>query len=349
MMRRLLMFLSFCTLLSTANSQDIHFSQYYASPLTLNPALTGLHGGDFRAVVNYRSQWFAIPTFSSWAPYTTVQASFDARLFPERMRENILGMGLAFYNDAAGNGNLTTRAGLFSLSYHQGLDRFGRSNLGLGLQTGYVSKRVNEGDLIFEQQWDAGANAFNPLAFNGESFQNGNISYPEVNAGALFSSQPNEKFGYLFGVGVNHVHQPNESFLGEDNKLNTRINAHAAAQIKVGDYSYITPTVLYMLQGNAQQANVGSGFEYELADNVSAFAGGWARLVGGINGFGIDAIIGVIGVDAYNMRAGLSYDVTLSDLRVPTNSNGALELSLIYTHNKQGPMAIDYNRFCPKF
>ncbi|MEC7159268.1 MAG: type IX secretion system membrane protein PorP/SprF, partial [Bacteroidota bacterium] len=54
MMRRLLMFLSFCTLLSTANSQDIHFSQYYASPLTLNPALTGLHGGDFRAVVNYR-------------------------------------------------------------------------------------------------------------------------------------------------------------------------------------------------------------------------------------------------------------------------------------------------------
>ena len=53
MMRRLLMFLSFCALLSTAKSQDIHFSQYYASPLTLNPALTGLHGGDFRAVVNY--------------------------------------------------------------------------------------------------------------------------------------------------------------------------------------------------------------------------------------------------------------------------------------------------------
>ena len=72
--------------------------------------------------------------------------------FFERMRKHSRD-GISVLQRCCGNGNLTTRAGLFLLSYHQGLDRFCRSNLGLGLQTGYVAKRVNEGDLIFEQQW----------------------------------------------------------------------------------------------------------------------------------------------------------------------------------------------------
>jgi hypothetical protein len=37
--------------------QDIHFSQYYASPLSLNPANTGNYDGDWRLMNSYRQQW----------------------------------------------------------------------------------------------------------------------------------------------------------------------------------------------------------------------------------------------------------------------------------------------------
>ena len=44
-------------LTTTALAQDPHFTQYFTSPLTLNPALTGLVQGDLRFAANYRQQW----------------------------------------------------------------------------------------------------------------------------------------------------------------------------------------------------------------------------------------------------------------------------------------------------
>ena len=52
---------------SAVKAQDIHHTQYFASPLTLNPALTGLVRGDVRVAANYRSQWYSV----SEHPYTT--------------------------------------------------------------------------------------------------------------------------------------------------------------------------------------------------------------------------------------------------------------------------------------
>src|SRR5579863_2409265 len=91
----------------TSNAQDIHFSQYYASPLSLNPALTGNVNGVFRASFNYRNQWFNIPTLNSIAPYQTYQASFDMPLLRDRLGNDGFGVGAMFYNDKAGDGALT--------------------------------------------------------------------------------------------------------------------------------------------------------------------------------------------------------------------------------------------------
>ena len=53
-------------------AQDPNFSQFFASPLTLNPALTGKFDGDFRVAGNYRNQW---PAFNN--AYTTSTLSLD--------------------------------------------------------------------------------------------------------------------------------------------------------------------------------------------------------------------------------------------------------------------------------
>ncbi|NDC40993.1 MAG: type IX secretion system membrane protein PorP/SprF, partial [Chitinophagia bacterium] len=56
-----------------ATAQDVHFSQYFTSPLTLNPGLTGLVPDDIRAAANYRTQWSSVST----NPYMTGTISVD--------------------------------------------------------------------------------------------------------------------------------------------------------------------------------------------------------------------------------------------------------------------------------
>ena len=59
-----------------AFAQDPQFVQFYASPLQLNPAMTGVHPGKWRVVANYREQWSSILDSK---PYKSLSASFDAK------------------------------------------------------------------------------------------------------------------------------------------------------------------------------------------------------------------------------------------------------------------------------
>ena len=72
-MKKLICTLSIClTLALCASAQDPNFSQFFASPLTLNPALTGKFDGVYRVAGNYRNQW---PTINN--AFRTYTASFD--------------------------------------------------------------------------------------------------------------------------------------------------------------------------------------------------------------------------------------------------------------------------------
>src|SRR5437868_6623101 len=92
-----------CLFALSSFAQDIHFSQYYASPLTLNPALTANINGMFRVAANYRNQWFTIPVLNSVAPYQTYQVSFDMPILRERLGNDGFGFGGMFYADKAGD------------------------------------------------------------------------------------------------------------------------------------------------------------------------------------------------------------------------------------------------------
>ena len=83
-----------------AISQDLHFSQYYNSPLIVNPALTGVFNGDLRGIVNYRDQW------SSVAPFKTYGLSIDAGMMKKKMKNGCVGAGLNMYQDEAGDSDV---------------------------------------------------------------------------------------------------------------------------------------------------------------------------------------------------------------------------------------------------
>ena len=124
-------FLLLVFLASGAFAQDIHFSQYYASPLTLNPAMTGNINGVLRAAAIYRNQFFAIPTANAVTPFQTYQASVDAPLLRERLGNDAFGIGGMAYGDRAGDGALTTISAMASIAYNKAVDRYGKARIGL--------------------------------------------------------------------------------------------------------------------------------------------------------------------------------------------------------------------------
>ena len=89
-MRIIFYFFCICFLSYNSKSQYLDYSQYYASPLSLNPALTGI--GEYgRFGVNYRNQWPSVSkgyqTFSSWMDYNFEENNNNVGLILSRSQE----------------------------------------------------------------------------------------------------------------------------------------------------------------------------------------------------------------------------------------------------------------------
>src|SRR5436305_11601842 len=138
-MRKLLCSFIILTFVIGSHAQDPNFSQFFASPLTLNPALTGKFDGVYRVAGNYRNQW---PTI--YNAFTTYTVSFDAGILKNRIPEyDQFGVGILGFADQAGDGVLKTNAAALSVAYHKSIDENGYNQIGAGFQGGYVNKRLD--------------------------------------------------------------------------------------------------------------------------------------------------------------------------------------------------------------
>src|SRR5215203_2061090 len=97
-------------------SQDLHFSQWFNSPLTTNPANTGfIPDADYRIGANYRNQYSTVTT----VPYKTMSIFGDAQIMRNKIDNGWLGVGGVILRDVAGAGKLTSTKVYGSLAYHQ--------------------------------------------------------------------------------------------------------------------------------------------------------------------------------------------------------------------------------------
>ncbi len=301
----------FCALIVTGSAQDVHFSQFNASPLTLNPALTGKLPCTYRAAINYRNQWNTIP-----APYVTYSGAFDAALWKHRLGGDAVGVGMLLMNDVSGDGNLTNMGANISLAYHKALGE--NHILSAGFQGTFVQKNVDINNLIFNSQIDGNGN-INPGS--GEPFQGG-FNYFDLQAGIHWSAILSDNFSINLGGAYYHILRPVETFLNDNsNRLDPRYVGHGGVMIGMGDALTLSPSVLYMYQSGAQELNVGSSMTYNM-ESASLFAGLWYR--------NMDAVIALTGIEVAQFTFGFSYDVTVSGAAKANNHQGAFELSLTY-------------------
>lgn len=326
-----------CLLHSEAGAQGMHFSQYYNAPMLLNPANTGLMSDyDYRVGVNFRNQWASLPV-----PYKTFSAYTDFQLFRKQQETNWMGAGLAFYNDKAGNGDLSlTRIEGF-MAYH--IEIGTTSMISGGLAAAYVQRSVDFAKLTFNDQWDG--MLFNTTMANNEQPGAVKTNYFDVSAGLNYALFPNENVYVKIGAGVSHLNQPKESFYGMINKMGFRPTGNVDALFRLSSTVTLNPSVYYSSEKIASELVYGTLFTINVAGDQRL---GQSVILGAYHRYG-DAVIATAGMDWAGFRTMISYDVTASGLSAYNGSNGAFEIGVRW-QGSYGAGSNDrkvYN--CPRF
>ncbi|MBL4755054.1 MAG: PorP/SprF family type IX secretion system membrane protein [Flavobacteriales bacterium] len=308
------------------SAQDIHFSQFSSSPLTLNPGATGAFNGKFRVAANIKDQWTAFDS-----PFKTRSLSFDMPFMEDIITDGSLAGGIHYVRDIAGDLDVGTNQIGLSLAANKSLDR--ENNVSIGIQAGFAQWAIGgDGNT---RRWDS---EFDPSASGGYT-----------NNGALESTIPLENFSYgdfstgIFwrymgniqahaGLAVYHVNRPSLSFLDSGEKLNSKLAFHGGAEIFVVDELVsVMPQLLFLKQGPQSEFNVGGLVKYRLKqparytgeiEETAVYLGGWYRVS--------DAFIVNARFDYKNFALGVSYDINISDFDVATSKKGGLEFSLIF-------------------
>ncbi len=316
-------------LLITAKSSaqtDPHFSQYYANPLYLNPALTGVIDGDYRATVNFKQQWSALNS-----SFLTGGASFD--MAPKKN----FAFGATILNQRAGELDFNYLSALVSGSYRLRFGYEGLQMVSFGLQAGIINRSFDFSQARF-------GNQFNPITgydggmMSSETLSSQSSLVPDVNAGIMFfDGDPDKGVNVFLGASAAHLTRPMDRFSGTNSRIPVRYTAHGGARIRASELLDIVPNALFMYQGNTNEVSLGAYAQLNVNPSANILFGGNYR--------NKDAAIAFVGLQLKNMVFGLSYDVNTSSFNRASNSNGGLELSisLIGRNGIIGP-----NFFCPR-
>jgi type IX secretion system PorP/SprF family membrane protein len=319
--------------------QSMHFSQYYNAPMLLNPANTALMpDNDFRIGLNYRNQWAAVPV-----PYNTFSVFGDCKIGGNSDNEdhnNWLGVGLALFNDKAGDGNLSLLQLQGNLAYHLQLSR--HTMVSVGLSGSYVQRSVDYDNLTFDMQWDGFT--FNKNYTNGEKVGIIKTNYYTVAPGVNFAWFPNDNVYVKLGGSVQNVNQPNESFYNRTNTVGYRPIGNLDMLFKTGDVVILNPSVYYTSQTGASELVFGTEVRTILGETNNHL-----QLILGIYDRWNDAVIGVAGLQVGPVQFTSSYDFTMSALAPYNSSYGALEFSLIYVGKYYKNRGIKRTYSCPRF
>ncbi|MBL0100292.1 MAG: PorP/SprF family type IX secretion system membrane protein [Saprospiraceae bacterium] len=334
------------------SSQDAHFSQFYASPLTLNPAIAGTYTGTFRISAIYRDQWRSAVD----DPLKTFAVSGDVKFnvnYGNKNVQDIVALGITFFGDRVSSFDLNTNQIMLTAAYHKSLDKKTKQYLGIGIQGGIFQKTINYEDLTFQDQFNA---IDGYTLVSGENLPPNNRAYADINMGVYYSITPNKSFSFHAGAGYFHATKPNISFFNTPDIIDPQISktdilqakwsVHTGASIKTGNRMSIQPRVNALVQGPHSELNLGATFRYKISKTAGQYLllGPYLRGVKNYNNFGMESVIGMFGLEMNNFILGFSYDQNVGSLVKDRKSLSSLEISLIYI----GEYHNDDN-FCPQW
>lgn len=332
MVKKFILLLICATLSATVKAQDPQFTQFYAAPMFLNPAFTGLTY-EHRFTANLRNQWPGINN-----AYKTMLAAYDYNI------SNLnSGIGIYHWQDWAGTSNLVTQQSGVNYAYRLKVNKY--SEFRMGVMVGLSSKKIDYRRLVFNDQLLTQA----PTSSEQQAEK---VNYMDLGLGALYNST-----NYWFGMAAKHINQPNVSMLGDIEALPISFTAHGgyryiisargAGRTKLEEF--ISASVNYRKEQKYDQLDIGA-YYFKSFLNL----GVWYRGLpikkykpGYTNRESIALLIG-LEIPDKNFRVGYSYDITLSKLGI-NNTQGAHEVSIVYEVAQKRKRNKRTLVSCPKF
>ncbi|MFZ4426791.1 MAG: PorP/SprF family type IX secretion system membrane protein [Saprospiraceae bacterium] len=327
---RFYLFMMLLGALGPVSGQDLHFSMFNMSPLTLNPAFTGAFEGTARIGGIYRDQWASFLQNQ----FTTPSFYLDVPLMRGLRKQDWVGVGAVMFNDKAGTAEMKYVGSLLSASYHMGLGKDGRSLLTFGLQGGSSQRSIDlmADGLKFADELDKQVGGGGLGIGNGlDRGVRNEVSFLDFSFGAMLRTRLNDNDFLEAGMSLNHLTRPRYGFAGNQGtqgqqekgaRRPMRTALHGRLLHRFSDLFYLEPTMLFQTTGGAAEFAVQAIAGYKINDDFTLRAGPGMR-------FG-DAAQIMIGGDYQDIRVGLSYDLNISSLSKISNFRGGFELAAQY-------------------
>ncbi|MBN7811515.1 type IX secretion system membrane protein PorP/SprF [Algoriphagus sp. H41] len=316
MRKPILLFWILFGLAYSVSAQDFHYSQFYAAPLYLNPALTGSTELS-RVGVNYRKQWPGLDQdFNAYSAYFD-HYSYDLKS----------GFGLAVNSFQETNFHINTSD--ISLSYAYNLQIAESWNFRLGTQVSAVRRSAALDNLVFGDQVDLFNRTISANTMdNIPDFEP--YSYIDIAFGGLLTSE-----SFWLGSAFHHINEPQLSFYPDDELgyLPIKWSVHGGWNFPLGANQYFgskydnmaSVMANFKKQGAFQQFDIGTQLLYR-----SVISGISYRGIPGLRNMpNQDSIIFLLGLKLESgLVIGYSYDFMVSN--IGTQTKGAHELSVRY-------------------
>jgi type IX secretion system PorP/SprF family membrane protein len=317
------------------HAQDLHFSQFYETPLVRNPALAGIMTGDYRVQAVYRSQWNSLVK-----AYKTVSANAEYKI-KVGAADNFATLGLQIFHDEAGTSNLTTTHVLPALNFHKSISATRNLYLSAGFMGGIVQRRFDRTKITTNNSYDNG--------FDGEPLRTNGYSYFDGSAGISLNGDLGSEGlnSFVVGLGYHHLTKPRNSFFASSNiELKPRYVLSGDLKLGMTENTHVIIHSDIVSQGQSEEViagalyNVAFGPDAESAD-MTLSAGGFIRWD--------DAIIPTVKAEFHGLSFGLSYDVNISKLRNTSYGQGGFELSLTFKGFRRSENSSLNAMNCPRF
>lgn len=301
-------------------AQEPNFSQFIASPMSINPALTASSDADWRAVSNIRRQWIG-----SISPYSTQTISIDGKL-KNLDDQSYFGLGGMVLAEKAMDGLYKNNFINLNASYHQALDDNGN---GISVALGVVnnSTRVDLGGLTFDQQLSS--MGFNRSLPPAETNLGNSTSFTSATAGLLYTYDAEFSFLNVGISGYRFIKTKRSLMNDPSKKISPRYSAHADFGTTINETISANFSALHLIQDGMSVTSLGAIMGIQHGE--SGFEEKKMRMVN----FGLyyrinDAITPYVGYVFNGFQFGLSYDVSATSSKTGSVNYKSVELSFMY-------------------
>lgn len=307
--------------------QDVQLSQYDASPMLLNPGLTGMKQNlKYRIIQQYRNQWDAVARKS----FVSTALAYDMNL------QQKWGAGAYIVNDNSSR-VFNSFSMVLSGAHDITIGNQDKHHLTVGLQTGFILKTLRLNQYTFDKQYYQGT--FDTDLPSGETFERSKRFMPEVNFGfAYINTDDAKKYHPYGGIAVWHCTNPKSNFLseGEESRLPLRYVIHGGSTYEINSQWIIDPKLLVMKQNNVWQFTPGLFAHYISEQSDIHLMGGFSYRVK-------DAVIAQIGMYYKNFIYRISYDFNVSTLRTYSQYKGGVEFSITFYRTSGSGSRLKYD------